>query len=504
MNQYNEKIDIAIKKSVDSEVVPESVNSHMILSMWNECESKKRKGITLKKLFGRKTFAGQEGLALCVLLVAVTSVCTIYAVVSTFFKSPKVSNSNYEDNVNVFVEESVIKQENTTQSASEVEWQEPMYISSRTKWQFTIGPLGYYYSDMKKYVHGGDYSYVHPYCFLDKATGEVSVLCANADCNHNDPLKCSAYFANIVMGNQHYSSGLEYYKGRLYGISYDKENGTRLMSYDGTGNDEVREMVIEANPSFFMAPWGEHSVSTIDKQFMIYDGKVYIWLSGSGEDDNTNVFKLLEGNLADKKIREVCSWNLSLDSVKDYDFAVRGTIRGMMGVDKGVPYFGRMLWAGDNTELEVFKMNDQGIETIWKERCYEKGKDKLSSNGIYLRDNKIYYHRTSSDGAKGQLCIYDLTTKDTSIIPVDDMAMWDMCYSIDDTYIYLWYQMSNGGKLLVYNKNDLNVMYEYTSERYDSSIVLIDEDRILINDDNNMYLDKSTIGTGNEKWVEIK
>ncbi|MDO5403263.1 MAG: hypothetical protein Q4F11_07475, partial [Eubacteriales bacterium] len=90
--------------------------------------------------------------------------------------------------------------------------------------------------------------------YYDIDSGTATPLCSKVDCKHNDE-NCEAYF-DTIEGTQNGASfmtngGFQYYNHRLYMISYDSKNGTKLVSYDNQGKNQKDECVIASDPEFY-------------------------------------------------------------------------------------------------------------------------------------------------------------------------------------------------------------------------------------------------------------
>lgn len=445
--------------------------------------------------------------------------------ISTLIFTSCSGKTKYEDEII-----SSIASENETGTVqndienSDINWNISFLSSVRSKWNFTITPRGYYYSDVSGNSHKYKEYHISPYYFYDTNKEATTILCSKLNCDHKNPTECEAYFGNIILSlpqpdnsvvDNYYTSGFQYYKQRLWMLEYDVNNGTRLVSYDKAGYDKNIELTVEKNPTYVP------DISSMNMQFMLFNDKLYVQLMSRGTKETRIKFEILEVDIISKKKNVLLEWDIASDIFESSDYISKGITEGIMGIDKDSPYFVRQLWDGDNSVLELLKLNDGKLETVYNDIQYLSDKSYNSAACMYLKDNKIYYINFSDDGSNGKLVIFDVSTKETQTINIDNLYMWSMYDFIDDEYIYIYTEKQTNPaqrpqpNISIYKQSDLSCIYSYDLQPGNGrgEMVLVDDKNLMIyeqsakeNSTNKFVmkiLDKSLIGSGNEKWKEL-
>lgn len=150
-------------------------------------------------------------------------------------------------------------------------------------------------------------------------------LCSKVNCDHGTIDGCEAIFYDYLADaketggiyDHRHISNFVYYQGRLFRISYDEKNGTRLVSYDLSGNDMVVERIVE--PDANCRPL-DVAGKINDSTFTIHKGYLYMYLY-TIKDDGSTEHKYIKAKLGSKDAYEVL-----------LDYKTTSTMKGISGV----------------------------------------------------------------------------------------------------------------------------------------------------------------------------
>ena len=275
-----------------------------------------------------------------------------------------------------------------------------------------------------------------PWHFYNVHTGEDTVMCSKIDCKHTDRNTCEGFFNNyhyygnyenpyLEVEDEYAETNCVYYKNRLYAAKYDYREGTKIVSYDSTGNDMKVEAVVEEDPSYVFS----------DK-FRISNNKGIVVFKNYKE----NNCKIVVVNLSDAKSETIYTKSLVRYVDKKYcEFSEQNIYNGV--------YFFSML---EGTEYKLYSYNlvtgklDIALNFNELEQFLSKGE---SISGYILKDGKMWFNSRFRDEEgneiknKRDICSYDMQTKEFRHMGLNMDGMYGYTlFDADDQYIYLYMQ----------------------------------------------------------------
>lgn len=325
--------------------------------------------------------------------------------------------------------------------------------SYNSKTDINTSSARYAVADMGDIVYIGIEHYLG---YIDKKTGNISLVCGKPDCEHNSTM-CNAYFFPSL-------TGLQYYNGELYTINAEQYCLVKL-STDGT----KREKVLELLPN-------KEGLGSMYIEWFIHRGYIYYayrLLGGSDEDtyylNNSNCLyrKALDGKSEAECIMAL-PVNSSLDNLKWYGIGSYVYIVTPDNIEDG----GRLYrYNTESGKLEWFKDFGSNI------------------TGVAQRNNNIYFIQNNENKDVLVMYVYDNETKEKKELFKLNSKSNRMYY--DNDYIYLLYgtgelggtylgiwnwngehladmlqemkETPTGAELIIYSEADIDNIYLYAS-----------------------------------------
>ncbi len=377
--------------------------------------------------------------------------------------------------------------------------------------------------------------------FYNIDTNSYTPLCSKLNCDHGTISTCDAVFYDKLeneraIGSLYdnvYVSDFSCYGGRLFRISYTEKDGTRLLSYDRTGNDMVVDRAVEPDANFVPIKLG------LSQSFTVYRGYLYMYLKSNNESGKI-ISRYIRAKLGSDEPYEVLL-EYQCSQFAEFFYGVR------IFADGDKIYMYRPL-GGREGDLHHFAIYSYDINTLeikelynsvnsWDESLFIKEPEWRTTNtnaGIYSEffvasGNDIYiyaecysqvvvYHL---DTLTGKMSILDLEDDNKYIgdrISVRQTASAGAQYllCVDDKYIYYLsiplavrdeadyiqyftqkyldgynYRERSQKILYVYDKDTLEVVYKCDKPLTDSNTYFYDLDA-LYNNDREMF-DKNVV-----------
>lgn len=397
--------------------------------------------------------------------------------------------------------------------------------------------------------------------YYDINSGTVTPLCSKIGCTHTDK-NCDAYFNNFSkpgIGQSSDTSGFVYYDKKLYMIAYDSKNGTSLISYNRQGIERKEEMKLYDDPNYVPRVGQKND-------FCIFNGYVYYWLVMYDNNDllaKNRLYRMkLDGSGEQKLLLsndETKEQNASSAGLGDKPMG------GMYPTNNEIYFMNCKYNTSDGTVIyEIYgchKNSDSELKLLLQTECGNNGSGRtLEDNQMDLyyvcmdNNNNMYYIDSFDD--VNILYQYNFSTGVKSKIYEDHSAPNNsyIGFSCDDQNVYLSIKGTSekvGSKLVVKNETKLVFLSNNGTVKYerevkhseasvssgssgveDASIVGCDDRYVIIRIDgtsdfsfnrivtkmsgsstmqyNEMtdtrkyaVLEKSSIGTGKEEWIEM-
>lgn len=299
--------------------------------------------------------------------------------------------------------------------------------------------------------------------YIDKKTGNVSLVCSKPDCEHNTTACNAVFFPSLT--------GLQYYNGELYTVNAEQYCLVKL-STDGT----EREKVLELLPD-------KEGLGSMYIEWFIHRGYIYYayrLLGGSDED----TYYLNNSN---------CLYRKALDGKSEAECIMALPVKS---------YLENLKWYGigsyiyivtpDNIEDggRLYRYNTESRQLEWF-------KDFGSNiSGVAMRDKYIYFIQNNENNDILVMYVYDYETKEKRELFEINSKSSRMYY--DNDYIYLLYGTGElGGSYLgIWNwdgKHLADMVQEMKETDTGVELLLFSEA-----DDDNIYLYASIIANNKE------
>ena len=436
--------------------------------------------------------------------------------------------------------------EEVTKQSVEHKFPEFEYDSSKTQWNLSdnhkiaVTETGYYFVRNASLLDEAfPYSSIDVPCkvlyYYDIDTDKANPVCSKIGCEHNDN-QCDAYFNNFEGADL---SGFVYYDKRLYMLSYDKKNGTNLISYNNQGMDKKEEMKLCVDPNYIPRV-GQNN------DFTIFEGYVYFWVV---KYDNNEM--LAKNCFYRKKLgsSDDAELLLSNDETKEQNSKTSNSKFGSICVVDNELFVMNWIYENESNimKYELYKVEaDKGVvlllqnECTWSEKRSENDNQMNLSEFCVDEDNNLYYVDEYNDTKV--VYMYNLKTNEKVKIYEDNgKNIFVMC---DNQYVYISVVgdkedtkliiTDHSGKIIYERKiGILEVMKKNSEGAVNAYFVGVDSRYVIVRLENRAdfsfneeYVEekmgdiselfvkktdtykyalllKSSIGTGNEEWIQM-